>query len=102
MVRPITLAGFRTSMRGSRAARWNSASAEIWMPGQMTPPRYSPFAEMASNVVAVPKSTHDERLAARAAVPLVRRDAVDEAIGADLRRMRVEVRHPDVDARLRH
>ena len=26
-------------------------------PGQMTPPRYSPFADTASNVVAVPKST---------------------------------------------
>ena len=44
-------------MRGSRAARWNSASAEIPMPGQITPPRYSPSAEIASNVVAVPKST---------------------------------------------
>ena len=46
-----------TSMRGSRAARWNNASAEICGPGQITPPRYSPFAEIASNVVAVPKST---------------------------------------------
>jgi hypothetical protein len=27
------------------------------MPGKMAPPRYSPLAEMASNVVAVPKST---------------------------------------------
>ena len=26
-------------------------------PGQITPPRYSPFADTASNVVAVPKST---------------------------------------------
>ena len=49
--------GLRTSTRGSRAARWNSASAEMPMPGQMTPPMYSPAAEMASNVVAVPKST---------------------------------------------
>ena len=39
---PMTLAGLRTSTRGRRAARWNSASAEMPMPGQITPPRYSP------------------------------------------------------------
>ncbi len=33
-----------------------SASAEIRMPGLMAPPRYSPLAETASKVVAVPKS----------------------------------------------
>ena len=27
------------------------------MPGQITPPMYSPFADTQSNVVAVPKST---------------------------------------------
>ena len=57
VVRPMTVAGLRTSIRGRRAARWNSASAEICGPGQITPPRYSPRAEMASKVVAVPKST---------------------------------------------
>ena len=53
----MTAGGLRTSTRGSRAARWNSASAEMPMPGQITPPIYSPAAEIASNVVAVPKST---------------------------------------------
>ena len=47
----------------------------------MTPPRYSPFAEIASNVVAVPKSIDDDRQAF--AVGRKRRDAVDDAIGAD-------------------
>src|SRR5579864_1441866 len=57
VVRPMIVDGLRTSIRGSRAARWNSASAEIWTPGQIAPPRYSPFALIASSVVAVPKST---------------------------------------------
>ena len=57
VVPPMIDAGLRTSTRGSRAARWNRASAEMPMPGQMTPPRYSPAAEIASKVVAVPKST---------------------------------------------
>ena len=57
VVRPMTDVGLRTSIRGSRAARWNSASAEIVTPGQMAPPRYSPLAVIASSVVAVPKST---------------------------------------------
>ena len=35
--------GFRTSTRGSRAARWKSASAEMPMPGQMTPARCAPL-----------------------------------------------------------
>ena len=52
----MTVAGLRTSIRGSRAARWNSASAEIVTPGQIGPPRYSPRAVTASSVVAVPKS----------------------------------------------
>ena len=34
-----------------------SASSEISMPGAIAPPRYSPLADTASNVVAVPKST---------------------------------------------
>ncbi len=57
MVRPITDFGLAISTRWSFEARSKSASIEIWMPGQMTPPRYSPRAEMQSKVVAVPKST---------------------------------------------
>jgi hypothetical protein len=45
------------STRGSRAARWNSASALMPAPVQMTPPTYSPFRLTTSKVVAVPKST---------------------------------------------
>ena len=30
---------------------------EVWIPGKITPPRYSPFFETQSKVVAVPKST---------------------------------------------
>src|SRR5439155_23473684 len=54
---PITFPGSLISTRGSRAARANRASAEIPSPGAMTPPRYSPFAEITSNVIAGPKST---------------------------------------------
>jgi len=52
---PMTLPGFLMSMRGRRAVRENSASAEMPMPGAMEPPRYSPLAEMTSKVVAVQK-----------------------------------------------
>ena len=48
--------GLRMSMRGRRAARAKRASAEIPRPGAMAPPRNSPRGEMASKVVAVPKS----------------------------------------------
>ena len=82
------VAGLRTSMRGSRAARWNSASAEICTPGQIAPPRYSPFALIASSVVAVPKSTTISGAARALAVLLVGRDAVHDAIGADFGRVR--------------
>jgi hypothetical protein len=54
---PTTRSGRRTSTRGSRAARWKRASALIPIPGQMTPPTYSPRRDTTSNVVAVPKST---------------------------------------------
>jgi hypothetical protein len=54
---PMTRAGRAISTRGSRAARRNSASAEIASPGAITPPRYSPAADTQSKVVAVPKST---------------------------------------------
>src|ERR1017187_7028879 len=53
----MTLAGFRMSMRGRRAARAKRASAEMPSPGAMAPPRNSPRGEMQSKVVAVPKST---------------------------------------------
>jgi len=35
---PMTLGGRRMSTRGSRAARANSASAEMMSPGAMAPP----------------------------------------------------------------
>ena len=57
VLRPITLRGSTSSTRRSAAARANSASRLMSMPGKMAPPRYSPLAEMASKVVAVPKST---------------------------------------------
>jgi hypothetical protein len=54
---PMTVGGRRMSTRGSRDARANNASAEIFRPGAMTPPTYSALAVTTSNVVAVPKST---------------------------------------------
>src|SRR6267378_1841147 len=54
---PIIFPGSLISTRESRAARVKSASADIPIPGASTPPRYSPFAEMASKLIAVPKST---------------------------------------------
>ena len=57
VVRPITLLGRAISTRWSIEARSKSASIEVWMPGKITPPRYSPWAETQSKVVAVPKST---------------------------------------------
>ena len=53
----MTLRGSTSSTRRSAAARPKSASRLISMPGTMAPPRYSPLAEIASKVVAVPKST---------------------------------------------
>src|SRR5450432_880135 len=44
-------------MRVSFAARASKPSRLTWTPGTITPPKYSPFGEMQSNVVAVPKST---------------------------------------------
>ena len=57
VVLPITLRGSTSSTWRSAAARPNSASRLISMPGTMAPPRYSPLSEMTSKVVAVPKST---------------------------------------------
>ena len=77
MLRPTTRPGSRTSTRGSRAARWKSASALIPIPGQITPPPYSPPRVITSNVVAVPKSTTTAGppKAAKAATPFTIRSA---------------------------
>src|SRR5579883_2131640 len=53
---PMIFSGSRISTLCSRAARANSASAEMPIPGAITPPKYSPFSDTASNVMAVPKS----------------------------------------------
>ena len=53
----MTWGGRANSTRGSFEAEWASASMEMLIPGQIAPPRYSPFCDTASNVVAVPKST---------------------------------------------
>ena len=45
-----------SSTARSAAARPTRASMQISMPGAIAPPRYSPLAETASQVVAVPKS----------------------------------------------
>ena len=57
VLRPTTSGGRANSTRGSLEAARKSASMEMWMPGQMAPPRYSPLGVTASKVVAVPKST---------------------------------------------
>jgi hypothetical protein len=57
VVLPITVSGSTKSILRSRAARANSASIEISMPGARTPPTYSPSAETTSKFVDVPKST---------------------------------------------
>ena len=54
---PIALSGLLRSIRGSLAVASKRACAEIFNPGAMAPPRYSPLSLTASNVVAVPKST---------------------------------------------
>src|SRR5262249_37249990 len=53
----ITVGGSAKSTRTSRAARANSASMEISIPGASTPPTYSPSGETTSKLVDVPKST---------------------------------------------
>ena len=80
-VLPMTLGGLRISTRARRAARENSASAEIPSPGAITPPQYSPCAEMTSNVVAVPKSTttHGPPYFSKAATPLTSLSAPSSA-----------------------
>ncbi len=56
LVLPITRRGFESSILGSLAAFSKSASRDVRIPGQMMPPRYSPLDEIASRIVAVPKS----------------------------------------------
>ena len=53
----MTEGGAASSTRWSLEARLTSASRLIRMPGAMAPPRYSPAADTASKVVAVPKSS---------------------------------------------
>jgi hypothetical protein len=67
-------------------------------PGVITPPRYSPFPDTQSKVVAVPKSTTMQVLM----VALVGGDRVHDAVGADLLRVVVEDRHAGLDARPDH
>ncbi len=54
---PITPTGSTNSTRGSCAVDANNACAAVSNPGAIAPPRYSPFADTASTVMAVPKST---------------------------------------------
>ena len=74
---PMILPGSLISTRGSRAACENSASEAMPRPGAITPPRYSPRAEMASKVIAVPKSTtmHGPPYLLNAATPFTMRSA---------------------------
>src|SRR5262249_10251358 len=54
---PITLGGLVNSTLSSCAARRDSASTEISIPGAIAPPTNSPRALTASKLVEVPKST---------------------------------------------
>ena len=56
VVLPSTLRGSTSSTARRAAARPTRASMLMPMPGAMAPPRYSPLADTASQVVAVPKS----------------------------------------------
>ena len=94
--RPITLRGSTSSTRRSAAARANRASRLMSMPGKMAPPRYSPLAEMASKVVAVPKSTTIDRPAEE----VEGGHGVGDAVGADLLGVVVEDRQAGADAGL--
>jgi hypothetical protein len=55
--RPTTRRLADVDARQARRALETARPREIWTPGQIAPPRYSPFALIASSVVAVPKST---------------------------------------------
>ena len=54
---PSTCVGRVSATWRTAAARPNSASRLISIPGAMAPPRYSPEPDTTSQVVAVPKST---------------------------------------------
>ena len=68
------------------------------MPGQITPPTYSPLRVTTSKVVAVPKST----TITGPAVGGEGGDAVDDAVGADVAGRLVEDRHARLDAGADH
>ena len=53
---PMTDGGLISSKRGSFAVRSTIASAVTFRPGQMAPPKNSPFSETTPKLVAVPKS----------------------------------------------
>ena len=54
---PTTSLGGRKSTIGRRAVLLNSASMAMPMPTAMAPPRYSPWREMTSKLMVVPRST---------------------------------------------
>jgi hypothetical protein len=62
---------------------------EVWMPGKMTPPRYSPFLETQDGDDRTPHQ-------------LVGGQRVDDAVRADLARVLVAHRHAGADARADH
>ena len=76
--------------------RAKSASAEMPMPGVMTPPRYSPLAE--THVEGGGGAEVDDD--AGAAEFLEGGDAVDDAVGADLRGVVDRDGHAGLDAGL--
>ena len=57
VVLPITLRGSTSSTAPRAAARPNSASRLISIPGAIAPPRKAPSAEITSKLLPVPKST---------------------------------------------
>ena len=87
---PITLRGLDQLDPAQRRGPREERSSEISMPGTMAPPRYSPAAEIASKVVAVPKSTTMVGPPYRS----IGADGVGDPVGADLLRVVVEDRHP--------
>ena len=82
----MTDRGRASSTRRSCAPRAPSASTEISMPGAIAPPRYSPLADTASKVVAVPKSTtmHGPPKSSTAASALTTR-SVPTSLGLSVR-----------------
>ena len=92
----MTERGRTSSTLRSCAPRGASASTEISMPGAIAPPRYSPLADTASKLVAVPKSTtmHGPPYS------VMRGERVDDAVGADLLGVVGEHRHAGAHAGL--